>query len=115
MGFIKVLRLRHLAILWLSQILSAIGDYFYLIAVMWIAVKVAGSEAGIVAAAESGAMLGFGLLGGVYADQWNRRTAMITVDILRAAAVVALLNSPAVSYRMESQKQVPLDAELPQC
>jgi len=82
-----VLRIRHLAILWLSQVLSAIGDFFYLIAVMWIAVKVAGSAAGIVAAAEAGSMLLFGLLGGVYADRWNRRTTMMAVDILRAIAV----------------------------
>jgi len=44
---------------------------------MWIAVKVAGSAAGIVAAAEAGSMLLFGLLGGVYADRWNRRTTMM--------------------------------------
>jgi len=79
--------MRHLAILWLSQVLSAMGDFFYLIAVMWIAVKVAGSGAGIVAAAEAGSMLLFGLLGGVYADRWNRRTTMIVVDVLRAIAV----------------------------
>jgi MFS transporter, DHA3 family, macrolide efflux protein len=66
------------------------GDYFYQIAVMWIAVKSVGSEAGIVAAAEAGSMLIFGLLGGVYADRWNRRTVMISVDIVRAGAVATL-------------------------
>ena len=90
MGFLKVLRLRHLAILWLSQVLSAIGDRFYAIAVTWMAVKIAGSAAGIVVAAEAGSMLLFGLPGGVYADRWNRRTTMITVDLLRAAAVASL-------------------------
>lgn len=90
MGFLKVLRLPHLAILWVSQVLSAMGDFFYLIAVMWIAVKVAGSAAGIVAAAEAGSMLLFGLLGGVYADRWNRRTTMIVVDMLRTLAVGVL-------------------------
>ena len=90
MGFLKVLRLRHLAILWLSQVLSAIGDRFYAIAVIWIAVKIAGSAAGIVVAAEAGSMLLFGLPGGIYADRWNRRTTMITVDLLRAAAVASL-------------------------
>ncbi|MFL5690750.1 MAG: MFS transporter [Ktedonobacteraceae bacterium] len=90
MHVLKVLRIRHLAILWLSQVLSAMGDYLYEIAVMWIAVKVVGSGAGIVAAAEAGSMLVFGLLGGVYADRWNRRTVMICVDILRAIAVVTL-------------------------
>jgi MFS transporter, DHA3 family, macrolide efflux protein len=87
LGFLKVLRLPHLAILWLSQVFSAMGDFFYLIAVMWIAVKVAGSAAGIVAAAEAASMLLFGLLGGVYADRWNRRITMIVVDVLRAMAV----------------------------
>jgi MFS transporter, DHA3 family, macrolide efflux protein len=90
MVFIKVLRRRHLTILWLSQVLSAMGDYFYLIAVMWIAVKVVGSGAGLVAAAETGSMLLFSLLGGVYADRWNRRTTMITVDLLRGIAVATL-------------------------
>ena len=40
MVFLNVLCRRHLTILWLSQVFSAVGDYFYVIAVMWIAVKV---------------------------------------------------------------------------
>ncbi len=90
MVFLKVLRLRHLAILWTSQVLSAIGDYFYQIAVIWLAIKVAGSGAGLVAATEAGATLMFSLLGGVYADRWNRRTTMIAVDLLRTLAVAIL-------------------------
>jgi MFS family permease len=90
MGILKVFHKPHLIMLWLSQVLSAMGDYFYLIAVMWIAVKVGGSQAGIVAAAESGSMLLFGLLGGVYADRWNRRSIMIGVDVIRGLAVAAL-------------------------
>ena len=90
MNFLKVLRQRHLAILWSSQVLSAIGDYLYSIAVIWLAVKVAGSAAGIVAAAQAGSALLFGLLGGVYADRWNRRTTMMMVDLARAAAVGVL-------------------------
>lgn len=90
MLFLKVLLKRHLALLWSSQVLSAMGDYFYEIAVMWIAIKVAGSAGSIVAAAESGATLLFGLLGGVYADRWNRRTTMIVVNIVQAIAVGTL-------------------------
>lgn len=90
MGFLKVLRLRHLALLWVSQVLSAMGDYFYQIAVMWIAVKMVGGAAGIVVVAETGSRLLFGLLGGVYADRWNRRVTMIVVDLLRAMAVATL-------------------------
>jgi DHA3 family macrolide efflux protein-like MFS transporter len=87
MSFLKVLLHRHLALLWSGQVLSAIGDYFYQIAVIWIAVKVAGSAGSIVVAAQSGAALVFGLLGGVYADRWNRRTTMMMVDVVRAIAV----------------------------
>jgi DHA3 family macrolide efflux protein-like MFS transporter len=90
MNFLLVLRRRHLAILWVSQVLSAMGDYLYDIAVLWIAVKQVGGGAGLVAAAESGSMLLFGLLGGVYADRWNRRRVMIAMDILRALAVALL-------------------------
>lgn len=90
MGFLKALRLPHIALLWTSQVLSAMGDYFYTIAVMWIAVKTSGSDAGLVAGAEAVATLVFGLLGGVYADRWNRRITMVSVDLVRAAAVLLL-------------------------
>lgn len=90
MAFLKVLRVRHLALLWVSQVLSAMGDYFYEIAVMWIAIKMVGGAAGIVVVAETGSGLLFGLLGGVYADRWNRRTTMVVVDVLRAMAVATL-------------------------
>jgi MFS transporter, DHA3 family, macrolide efflux protein len=90
MAFLKVLRMRHLAILWLSQVLSAMGDYLYEIAVLWIAVKSVGSGAGVVAASEAGSMLIFGLLGGVYADRWDRQKVMVVADVLRAIAVSVL-------------------------
>ena len=96
MAFLKVLRMRHLGILWLSQVFSAMGDFLYDIAVLWIAVQSVGSGAGLVAAAEAGSMLIFGLLGGVYADRWNRRNTMIVVDILRTAAVSIL---PVLAFR----------------
>ncbi len=90
MGYAATLRQRHLATLWVSQVLSAIGDNLYTIAVIWIAVQVAGGGAGVVAAAQSLSALAFGLLGGVYADRWNRRATMIGVDLLRGAAVLLL-------------------------
>ena len=91
-----MLRQRHLAILWFSQVLSAMGDQLYAIAVLWTAVRVAGGGAGVVAAAGTVATLLFGMLGGVYADRWNRRTTMATVDLLRAATVAVL---PVLAWR----------------
>lgn len=90
MSFLKALRLPHIALLWSSQVLSSIGDYFYIIAVMWIAVKTSGSDAGFVAGAEAIPAFAFGLLGGVYADRWNRRSIMVSVDVARALAVAVL-------------------------
>lgn len=90
MHFFKILGKRHIAFLWVSQVLSATGNYFYSIAVIWIAVKAVGSGAGIVAAAEAGSTLFFGLLGGVYADRWDRRKVMVIVDIIRAGTVALL-------------------------
>ncbi|GCE10228.1 MFS transporter [Tengunoibacter tsumagoiensis] len=90
MNFIKALGNRAIALLWVGQVLSSMGDYFYQIAVMWIAVKQAGSGAGLVAAAETGSLLIFGLLGGVFADRWNRRYVMLTVDCIRAVTVAIL-------------------------
>jgi MFS family permease len=90
MVFFRVLRHRHLTILWISQVLSAMGNYFYEIAIMWMATKSMGGSAGIVIGAETTSMLIFGLLGGVYADRWNRRRVMIMVDLLRAGSVALL-------------------------
>lgn len=94
--FIRMLRQRHLAILWVSQVLSAIGDNLYTIAVLWTAVQVAGGRAGVVAAAGTVATLLFGVLGGVYADRWDRQRTMAAVDLLRAATVAVL---PILSWR----------------
>lgn len=88
--FFRVLRQKLWAVLWTSQVLSAIGDNLYLIALMWIAVRLAGSEAGLIAAAESGSMLVFAVFGGVYVDRWDRRHTMIGADLIRAVAVATL-------------------------
>jgi len=85
-----VLRNPYLALLWVSQVLSAVGDYFYSIAVLWIAVQEVGSQAGLVAAAQAAAALAFGVAGGVYADRWDRRRTMAAADLVRGVAVLTL-------------------------
>jgi DHA3 family macrolide efflux protein-like MFS transporter len=89
-AYLSVLMQPKLAMLWLSQLLSAIGDHLFIIAITWLAVAEAGSSAAFVSAAGLMAGLVFGLFGGVYADRWNRRRTMITVDLLRALVVCAL-------------------------
>ncbi len=87
---LNVLRQRHLATLWVAQVFSAIGDQLYDVAIVWLSVQIVGSEAGFVLAAGSISNLVFGLLGGVYADRWDRRRTLIGADILRAMAVLTL-------------------------
>src|SRR3954453_1702872 len=96
MHFVRMLRQRQLAILWMSQVLSAIGDQLYAIAVIWTAVQVAGAGAGVVAAAGTAAALACGMLGGVYADRWDRQRTMAGTDLLRAATVAIL---PVLAWR----------------
>lgn len=90
MNLLRLLRHRHIAALWASQVLSAMGDHLYDLAVVWVAVRVAGSGAGLVVAANALTRLAVGLLGGVLADRWNRRAAMVAADLLRAATVGTL-------------------------
>lgn len=90
MDFIKILRTPHLAILWSGQMLSAIGDQLFSVALIWIATRLLGSMAGGLAAVSSLVALLVGLPGGVLADRWPRHLTMIVVDLLRALAVGAL-------------------------
>ncbi len=90
-----VLRHRQIRLLWLGQLLSAFGDRFFEIAVVWISVQIVGSEAGFVLAAGAAARLATGLLGGVFADRWDRQKSMVWVDTLRALAIVSLPISAA--------------------
>lgn len=90
MAYSRILKEPHLMGLWLSQVLSSVGDQLYSIAIVWIAVETGGAAAGFVTAAGAVSGLAFGLLGGVYADRWNKRSTMIAVDLLRAAIVLSL-------------------------
>ena len=42
-----------------------------------------GSNAGYLAAGQAGAVLFFGLIGGIWADHWDPKLTMIKVDLLR--------------------------------
>ena len=89
-GIVRALRQPHLLVLWLSQLLSSIGDHLYEIAVVWFAVQTVGTGTGWVLPAGAIARLVFGLWGGVYVDRWDRRRTLIAVDLIRAATVLTL-------------------------
>ncbi|MCA9983256.1 MAG: MFS transporter [Anaerolineales bacterium] len=85
-----ILRQPQLLRLWLSRLLSAFGDRFFDIAVVWLSVQIVGSEVGFVLAAGSVTRLLGGLLGGVYADRWDRQKILISADVLRALSIFSL-------------------------
>ena len=66
------------------------GDQLYLVAVAWMAVGALGVRGGLVVGAGSASALLFGLIGGVYADRWDRRKTMVVSDLLRALAVATV-------------------------
>jgi DHA3 family macrolide efflux protein-like MFS transporter len=88
--YVIALREPPLAALWVSQVLSGIGDQLYMLAAMWIAVERFGNQAGYVAAAIGIGKISFGLLGGMIADRFDRRRVMIVSDVVRFLAVAPL-------------------------
>jgi MFS transporter, DHA3 family, macrolide efflux protein len=84
----RALSHRPIFVLWAGEATSAIGDEIYKVALVWLAVGIAGANAGYLAAGQAGAMLLFGLIGGAWADHRDPRRTMITVDIARALLVM---------------------------
>jgi DHA3 family macrolide efflux protein-like MFS transporter len=90
-GFVQVLRNGRFARLWLGQVISAIGDYFYFLAVPILINKLTGSTAAIGLAMILGFALPqllFGVPAGVLVDRWDRKRLMIVTDLLRAVLVL---------------------------
>lgn len=88
MRMLRALRVRAVALLWTGQVLSAIGDEVFRVAVIWLVVGMVGADAGYLASAQSGALLALCLVGGRWADGWHRRRTMIAVDAVRAVVVL---------------------------
>jgi len=90
-GFIQVLRNRRFLRLWLGQVISAIGDYFYFLAMPILINKRTGSTAAIGLAMILGFALPqllFGIPAGVLVDRWDRRRVMIATDLARAGLIL---------------------------
>jgi len=90
-GFIQVLKNGRFLRLWLGQVISAVGDYFYFLAMPILVNKLTGSTTAIGLAMIFGFALPqllFGLPAGVMVDRWDRRRVMIVADLARAALVL---------------------------
>lgn len=90
MFILSPLRSRSIRLLWGGQVLSAIGDEIYKVALVWLAIDLSGKDAGFLVAVEAGAILFLGILGGTWAERFDHRKVMIAADIIRAVALVSL-------------------------
>ena len=78
--------------LWLAQVVSSLGDWIGLIAILALATKVSSSGTGVGLVMVARMLPGFLLapLGGALVDRWNRKVVMVTCDIGRAGLLVLL-------------------------
>lgn len=86
---------RNFIPLWLGQLVSYIGDQFFLIAVVAMITSIGGSSnVGpliLFAVSLAAPQILFGLISGVLVDKQDRKRVMIASDVVRALAMFALL------------------------
>jgi predicted MFS family arabinose efflux permease len=92
---LRVLRHRDFRLLWLAQAASVVGDGIVTVALALFVVDLTGSatDLGLVLAAYSLPMIGFLLVGGVFADRLPRHRVMVATDLVRFVlhALLAIL------------------------
>ncbi|MBM7784330.1 MFS transporter [Tenggerimyces flavus] len=88
-----VLRVRGFRLLWGAGLASEIGSWMMIVAVPALVYDLTGSTTATAVAvlAETVPVLVLGPFAGVLADRWDHRTTMVVVDLVRAAAVLAIL------------------------
>ncbi len=89
----RVLRNPNFLRLWLGQMISFIGDYFYFLAIPIMVERLTGSAmmVGLSVISSALPMLLLGPLAGVFVDRWNRRHTMVVADVLRGLLVLLCL------------------------
>jgi MFS family permease len=92
-GMLTVLRNRDFLALWLSQLISKVGDNFAVVAALVVINELAvktGLAVVVIAAAMTVPQL-FALASGVFVDRFSRKTVMIVTDFLRAGVILLAL------------------------
>lgn len=77
---------------WTGSSISAVGDQITYLALPWLVLQLTHSPAqlGIVVGLENLPFLLFTLIAGVYADRWDRRTIMLSCDLVRFVALATI-------------------------
>jgi DHA3 family macrolide efflux protein-like MFS transporter len=92
-GMFTVLKNRDFLALWLSQLISKIGDNFAVVAALVLINELAqrtGLAVVVIAAAMTIPQL-FALASGVFLDRFSRKAVMVASDLLRAAVILLAL------------------------
>ncbi|MGH9279660.1 MAG: MFS transporter [Acidimicrobiales bacterium] len=80
--------------LWLAQVVSSLGDWIGLVAVLSLAARIGGSSpeaaVGIVMSARMLPGFFLGSVGGVLVDRWDRKRVMVTCDVGRGFVLATL-------------------------
>ena len=94
-ALLRVLRHRDFRLLWLANSASVVGDRIVTVALALFVIDLTGSatDLGIVLAAYSVPLIGFLLVGGVFADRLPRHLVVVGTDLVRFAlhALLAVL------------------------
>ena len=89
-GMLTVLRNRDFLALWLSQLISKVGDNFAVVAALVLINELAektGLAVVVIAAAMTIPQL-FALVSGVFIDRFSRKSVMIATDLLRSGIIL---------------------------
>jgi dTMP kinase len=88
----KVFKTPGFRLLFGAQVVSSMGDWTGLIAILAIASKVSTAGTGIALVMVARMLPGFVLapIAGVFIDRWNRKTVMVSCDIGRAGLLIVL-------------------------
>lgn len=89
----QLLHNRNFRLLWVGQVISAFGDAVTNLTLLILINALTGSTAAIATLTILLAIpqVTMGLLGGVYADRWERKRILLTADLLRGLLVLGFL------------------------
>src|SRR4051812_21827036 len=91
MRILAPLRRRSVALVWSALAFSALGDQLNLVVLTWVAVDTLGPRAGYLSAAKAAIILVAALVGGTFADGWDRRRTMVGADLCRCFILFVLV------------------------
>jgi MFS family permease len=91
-SFRGALASRDFSLLFVGQLTAAMGNGAVQLALPWLVLKLTNSalQLGLAYFFQFLPMLLFGVLGGVFADRWDRRLTMFFTDLIRAVAFISV-------------------------